>query len=202
MLNSLVIVVAFASMEPSDQSLIEVVRQLFTPTKTAQVYLPLQDNPSLTDETMASVHLDFLKPMGFVARDLWGNRDYIFGYGAMRDGSLLMVAWKNSKSAPTISLKEVSSIYTEERLAAVTDDSGLKRWRKVREEVAGAFIAARKSEAAFVPLYPTKLDQTTGRDSLKDLLVSDRPLAVRFLMERKVNNLKGLVGSRDDPGIR
>lgn len=129
-------------------------------------------------------------------KDLWGNRDYIFGYGALRDGSIVMAAWKNRVDAQNIALKELSGIYTDERLAVVQDDKGLTRWRKAREEVAGAFINVRKSEARVSHVFPFSTAEsvaTTGRESLSQLVLSDRPIVVRFLPRQTPQKLRNLL---------
>lgn len=155
---------------------------------------------SLTAAELDQMGLKNLLAMNFQPKDLWGNRDYIFGYGSLRDGSLVMVAWKNNSEASKLNLKELSGIYTDERLASVQDDKGLGRWRKMREEVAGAFISVRKNESRVSFIYPYLSPESlseTGRITLNKMTLDKQPLVVRFHVGTS-QRIKSLVGALPD----
>jgi len=132
----------------------------------------------------------------FHPKDIWGNRDYVFGYGLLADGSTILFAWKNNEDSPSIALKELCGIYEDERMASIQDEQDLKRWKKMREIVAGAFIGVRKSESSFISLYPSQDGSLkTGRASLTDLVVDRSPLVVRFSAIHSDTKTKNLLSS-------
>ncbi len=118
----------------------------------------------------------------FKPKDIWGNRDFIFGYGTQTDGSLIMFAWHNSEDAEKINLKDLSGIYTDERMAQIQDEADLKKWKKMRELVAGAFIALRRGESTCSYLLPkTKQDEkVAGRQGISSLVLDSQPIVIRF----------------------
>ncbi len=175
----------------SDERVIDFVRSKFSSTGTGGP--SVGQEPLLSDSDSESAALRALVQMDFQLKDLWGNRDYIFGYGSLRDGSIVMAAWKNRKESQNISLKELSGIYTDERLAVVQDDKGLSRWRRVREEVAGAFINVRKSEGRVAHVFPFSTSEnlaSTGRESINQLVLADRPIVIRFLPLQNSSRLR------------
>lgn len=120
----------------------------------------------------------------FRPKDIWGNRAYVFGYGLTSDGSTLLFAWKNSSDSPDIGLKELSGIYEDERMSDIETASDMKKWKKMREIVAGAFINLRKSEAKIQSIYPYEASLRASR--IHDLVLTDSPLVIKFVKTPEV----------------
>lgn len=137
-----------------------------------------------------------LTQMHFAPKDLWGNRDYVFGYGLLDDGSTLLFGWRINGDAPRISLKDLSSIYEDERMTSIQDESDLKKWKRMREVVAGSFIGARKSDLKVTSLYPPNLvTDKSGREAISELFIDSRPLVARFSPASPVTKTKTILGS-------
>lgn len=140
--------------------------------------------------------LQDLVRLHFQPKDIWGNRDYVFGYGLLEDGSTVLFAWKTSSESPKISLKELSGIYEDDRMASIQDESDLKKWKRMREIVAGSFVGLRKAELKFDSLYPpSEVQGRTGRESLADMFVDREPIVARFSAVNIPPKAKPLLGT-------
>ena len=131
--------------------------------------------------------LSDLSSSKFQPKEIWANRDYVFGFGTASEGSTIVFAWKNREDALDISMKDLSGIYLDERMNEVTDEKDLKKWKKMRDLVVGALIDLRKGESHSFSIFPVseKLENKSGREALDLLTVQDRPLIVKI---RPVNN--------------
>jgi hypothetical protein len=122
--------------------------------------------------------LNELIRLHFQPKDIWGNREYVFGYGILEDQSTVLFAWKTNADSPKMSLKELSGIYEDDRMASIQDEKDLKRWKRMREIVAGSFVGLRKQELKLTPLYPVKDGEL--KSSASELYVTEQPMVVRF----------------------
>lgn len=186
-----------AAHSTSSKAVIHYVRSFFdeNTSKSAAISEELLQTSKREFESLTE-----LQHLHFQPKDIWGNREYVFGYGLLEDGSTVLFAWKNEVESPSLNLKDLSGIYEDDRLSSVQDEKDLKRWKKMRELVAGAFIGVRKSDLRYSSLYPPRdIGGKTGRASLEDLVLDHEPVVIKFSSNKQVKAKESLASSEDFP---
>jgi len=166
-----------ASFANEDGKIKEVIRSFFDPSNKIAAKL------SLSHRTAQAERLYSFISSGMKSNDLWGDRNYVFGYANLKNGTFLIFAWKNDLSARDISMDQLGGIYSDERLASVQDAKALNDWKVKRASVIGSFLEIKRGGMKFATVYPNGKTghYVTGRSEFETLTVKNHPLVIRIV---------------------